>query len=461
MRNEYGNVTEAILHYMGSDTLRVSRLIRTSRESERLTFVEGEVNKVYSNHSVTFETLAGKYDVRVDGDNADMPLTLRYPSDAEDNGEYKQTVTYVDEYGFKYSFEVNFMRKQLEIDLSKTMDLITINDVLMTKDDVSIEYDNSVGCEYTLNGGAMIPYVSGEKLSSDGTYRFYITDIAGNVNSATVKKDTLVEYTFVYLGTDRVIENGGVINEGSAKFMPMNKDSAKIDLVVLNGEEYDGAKGSSYGENGKWEFIISDDIGNKSYFYFYVVTHSLSRFDYESPYAYTITNIEYDSGDGVVVSYSNMVKNNVNKKNSTMTFEESGTYQVTVSSMATAANFTFSIDIDKTPPQVNLEGTENGAVTIANVSLSGCHVGDVVKVYKDGELQQTLIVTSESAKMPEIKEKGDYKIVITNAAGNEQVFEFTRKYTANVATTIVVIVACLLISIGLTVVLVLRKRKKV
>ena len=63
--------------------------------------------------------------------------------------------------------------------------------------------------------------------------------------------------------------------------------------------------------------------------------------------------------------------------------------------------------------------------------------------------------------MPEIREKGNYKIVVTNAAGNEQVFEFTRKYTANAATTVSVIAVCLLVSGGLLIVLILRKRLKV
>ena len=161
------------------------------------------------------------------------------------------------------------------------------------------------------------------------------------------------------------------------------------------------------------------------------------------------------------MSYTNMVTNNANKRNSTMKFEESGTYQVTVSSVATSAYFTFEVVIDRTPPKAELVGASNGSSTTANVSLAGCVAGDVVKVYKDGKLIQTIEVTNNATKMPEIDEKGDYKIVITNAAGNEQMFEFTRKYTANVATTITIIVFCLLIATGLTVVLVLRKRKKV
>ena len=117
--------------------------------------------------------------------------------------------------------------------------------------------------------------------------------------------------------------------------------------------------------------------------------------------------------------------------------------------------------IDKTPPQAKLIGAENGTSTIQNVSLENCQIGDVIRVYKNGALEQTIEVATSGTKMPEITEKGDYRIVITNAAGNEQVFEFTRKYTANIPTTIVIIVACLLASIGLTVVLILRKRKKV
>lgn len=461
MRNENGNVAETVLHYMGTDTLRVSRLTRTSREAEVIAIFQDGENKVYSNYSVTFETIANKYEIRVDGDKADMPLIIRYPSDGEDTGEYRQIVTYVDEYGFKYSFEVNLIRKQLNIDLTKKMNIVDINGTIMTRDNVCIEYEGSVQCEYTLNGGDRIAYQSGEKLTADGTYRFYITDIAGNVHSASVKKDTMAEFVFLYAGTDRVVENGSVIMEGSARFMPINSDSTKLDLAVLNGVEYDSTTSSGFGESGKWEFLISDDIGNKAYYYFYVVPYALSKFEYESPYAYKITDVTYDSGDGIAVSYINMVINNVNKNNSIMKFEDAGTYQVTVSSVATSAYFTFSLYIDKTPPKAELVGAENGKTTIENVSLSGCVAGDVIRVYKNGNLVETILVTSNTTKMPEINDKGDYKIVIANAAGNEQVFEFTRKYTANVPTTIVIIVVCLLVAIGLTVVLFLRKRKKV
>ena len=459
MRNEYGNVTRALLNYRGTATLSVSRMIRTSRDPESIEIVQGEENKVYSNYSVTFETIARSYEIRLDGSKVDMPLVVAYPTDGEEAGEYVRKVTSVDEYGFEYEFEVNLVRKTLAIDMNSFMNIVTIKDIPMTQDNVKIEFDSSVKCEVALNGGERMPYESGEALTADGTYRFYITDVAGNIFTTMVRKDTLVEFAFVNGYNDRTVENGSVITEGSARFVSVNKDSSKIDLIVLNGVEYDPSQAVGFGETGKWEFIISDDIGNKAYYYFYVVTHEISRFEYESPYTYKITNIQYDAGDGVMISYMNSVIQYAN--NSKMIFTDSGIYLVTVSSMVTAAQFTYEIVIDRTPPTAQLSGVENGGSTIADVTLTGCQVGDVIRVYKNGSLTQTVVVTSESMKMPEITDKGDYTIIITNAAGNEQVFEFTRQYTANVATTITIVVVCVLVSVGLFVILLLRKRRKV
>lgn len=459
MRNAYGNVSTTVLHYMGTDTVSVSRLIRTSRDPEPLTIMQGELNKLYSNYSVTFETVAGRYEIRIDGSKADMPLVVTYPSDGEEAGEYVKNVTYIDEYGFEYEFEVNLIRKTLEIDLTNFMKIVTIKDVVMTQENVSIEFDKSVSCEVSLNGGERTPYKSGEVLTADGTYRFYITDIAGNIFSTMVRKDTLVEYTFLVGTTDRVVDNGSVVTDGGARFMPVNKDSAQIQLVVLNGEAYDMSKSTTFSETGKWEFIVGDDIGNKSYYYFYVVTHSLARFEYDSPYGYKITNVQYDGGDGVLVSYNNSVIQNEN--NSKMSFTDMGAYIVNVSSMASSAQFSFEIVIDKTPPAAKLVGAEDGQPTIENVTLEECVVGDVIRVYKDGKLTQTVTVTSNTMKMPEITEQGEYKIVVTNAAGNEKTFEFTRKYTANIATTIAIFAICIIFAVGIMIVLFVRKRKKV
>ena len=226
----------------------------------------------------------------------------------------------------------------------------------------------------------------------------------------------------------------------------------------MNGEEYDGSTGTTYSENGKWEFIVEDDVGNRSYFCFFILSHATSYFDYETPYLYRITDLTYDKGDGVAVSYLDSVQQYENT--SRMIFNESGIYEVTALSSVTASVISFVVTIDKVPPKVQLVGVENGGRTTENVTLSGCEAGDVVQVYKDDTLIRTITVASAQTQIPEIKDKGNYRVVVTNAAGNYVEMTFERRYTANAATTVFVAVLFTLIAIGLLIGLVYRTRMR-
>lgn len=459
IRNNYGNTTTYDIHYLESIPLTLTRQIRTSNTEENIEISSSDI-KVYSNFIVNLSTIASIFEVKVDGATKDMPLELRFPTDGEtDEGEYVYNVTYIDEYGFEYNIEVNLVRKKLDIDLAKHMKVEVIDETNMTKDDVQIDFDTTLKCEYTLNGSERIPYHSGEVLSNDGTYRFYLTDKAGNIHTAAIKKDTIVEYIFTYEGTERVVENGSVINSGRVKFSPVNKDSAEIKIIALNGETYKGNSTTTFAEDGKWEILIQDKMNNSSYFSFHIITHSLSSFDYTTPYTYKITDIIFDSGDGIEISYlGNVIQNDFNSR---MKFTEAGKYYVTSKSDATATVLTFEVTIDKVAPKVELVGAKDGEATIDNVTIKGCSVNDTVNVYKDGELIQTVKVTSASTKMPEINEKGEYKIEVINLAGNVTTLTFTRKYTANVATTVAIMLGLTLISTAIFIGLIYRKRMKV
>lgn len=459
IRNEYGNTTTYDVHYLETSPLTLTRQIRTSTLKELIEITNGN-NKVYSNFLVNLETEAALFEVKVDGATKDMPLELRFPTDGEtDEGEYIYTVTYLDEYGFEYTIEVNLVRKKLDIDLEKHMTVTEIDDVKMTKNDIQIDFDTTLKCEYTLNGSERYPYESGNILTSDGLYRFYLTDKAGNIHTATIKKDTIVEYIFNYEGTERVVENGSVINKGKVKFSPVNGDSAEIKIIALNGATYTGSATTTFAEDGKWEILIEDKMHNTSYFLFYIITHSLSTFDYTTPYTYKITDLIFDSGDGIEISYlGNVIQNDYTSR---MKFTESGKYVVTAKSNATATVLTFEITIDKVPPKVELVGTTNGASTTENVTIEGCQANDTIKVYKDGELIETINVTTAATKMPEIREKGEYKIEVINLAGNVTTLTFVRRYTANVATTIAIIAGLVLLSTAIFVGLIYRKRMKV
>jgi len=270
----------------------------------------------------------------------------------------------------------------------------------------------------------------------------------------------MVEYVFTYAGSDRKVENGSVINSSAVRFSPVNRDSAEIKVALLNGEIYtDYSSSSIFNEAGKWEFIIADAMANSSYFCFYIINHSISKFEYTTPYTFKITEVLYDSGDGIQVSYINSVSQYQN--NSKMLFTDSGRYTVKAMSSASSTILNFEIEIDKTLPKVELLGAENNSTTVNDVELVGYEVGDVIEIYKDENLVKTIRVTSSHTKIDKITTQGNYRVVVTNQAGNTKEFVFVRQFTANTATTLFILSALFIITVVLFVLLMSKKRLKV
>jgi hypothetical protein len=166
----------------------------------------------------------------------------------------------------------------------------------------------------------------------------------------------------------------------------------------------------------------------------------------------------YDDGSGVKVSYLDKVNNTTNT--SELTFKDQGTYIVTMENMVNFSQVSFEVVIDNTPPNVNLVGCENKGETTSDVTFSGYKNGDTINVYKDGELVKSVEMTSSSVS-PVISEKGQYRIEIVSKAGNSTVLEFTRQYTANKATSILIISILLILSIVLFIGILYRRRARV
>jgi hypothetical protein len=143
-----------------------------------------------------------------------------------------------------------------------------------------------------------------------------------------------------------------------------------------------------------------------------------------------------------------------------MKFEESGEYSVVMLSSITGQSSNFTITIDKTVPNIVLDGVNAGETTKSNVTVSGYKAGDTIYIYKDGALINTITAVTVS-DVPTITEKGNYRIVVVNEAGGVSEVEFTRVYTANVATSVLIIVCIVAVSIGLFLGLLFRKRSRI
>ena len=94
-----------------------------------------------------------------------------------------------------------------------------------------------------------------------------------------------------------------------------------------------------------------------------------------------------------------------------------------------------------------LKDSEPGTTTRGNVTLDGLTKGDTVHIYRDGTLYATYVIDG-SGKPPVISEAGEYRVVVTDLAGNTVSYDFVRAFTTNTASNIFIILLLLLTAFG-------------
>lgn len=460
-RNRYGAVVTKEIHYRGTPTLKLERTTRSASESEVYDLNYALSLGFWSNNTLTFSTDAKIYVFTINGSATECPRTLIFEN-AGDFGNFEYEITYIDEYGFEYRFKAYLVRKNVAVDIPSSIVGTEIDGVLNTKNDISVSFGENVYATYTRNNGDEVIYHSGDVLKKDGTYRFTVIDYAGNATMLTIKKDTAVEFSFVDSISGNVIQNGSVVNSSKIGFKALNKDSAYIEKVIHNGVIQSDFTGSKFAEDGKWELIVCDKLGNRTYFCFYIVTHAQNGFAYTTPYEYRITEMWYDSGDGVRISYMSFVTHSNSASN--FHFTENGTYTVVMTSDVTGITSTFEFTVNTTAPAVSLVGCGNGETTINDVTLTGYKVGDRIRVYRATKTGETLVeeveVTSLATKIPTINEGGKYRIVVESEAGVQTELSLVRKHVMNTAGSVFIMVVIGLSVVGLFTGLVYRNKSK-
>ena len=460
-RNRYGTIVTKSIHYRSTPTLKLERTTRSDTKPVAYDLNDALLLGFWSNNTLIFSTDATTYVFTVNGSVTECPRTLVFDS-AGDFGSFEYEITYVDEYGFEYSFKAHLVRKSVTVDIPSSVTGVEIDGVLNTRNDVSVTFGENVYATYTLNNGEEIVYNSGDVLKNDGLYRFTVTDYAGNVSSLTIRKDTVVEFNLTETNSGTVIQSGGVVNSSKISLNILNKDSAYIEKVIHNGVALTDFDGVKFTEDGKWELLLCDELGNKAYFSFYIVTRSQNGFAYTTPYEYRITELWYDNGDGVKISYLQFV--NQTATESTFDFKENGKYTVVMTSDVTGNTSTFEFVINTNAPDVSLVGCEKGETTVNDVSLSGCKIGDRILIYRatdmGEELVQEIVMTSSTTAMPTITEGGKYRIVVESEAGVSTELTFVRKHVMNTAGSVFIMVMIGLAVVGLFTGLIYRNKSK-
>ena len=194
----------------------------------------------------------------------------------------------------------------------------------------------------------------------------------------------------------------------------------------------------------------------------YIVTKQKDKFAYTTPYEYHVTELWYDSGDGVQISYLKFV--NQGETSSSFEFVENGKYSVVMTSAVSGVVSKFEFTINTNAPAVSLVGCNAGETTIHDVTLSGCIVGDTIKIYRATDTGEELVsqieVTSNMTKMPIITEGGSYRVVVEREAGVATELSFVRKHVMNTEGSIFIMIMIGVAVVGLFTGLVYRNKSK-
>ena len=438
-RDKFGDLVTKTVYFNDVPALYLDRII-TSEPSvyEEYDLDFALTHDFYSNYVLRFSTTSVAYVFTINGEEyrLDEPKILEF-SNSSGNGSFSYDVTYLDEYGNYVQFKAVLSRKDLTIDVSK-MNTVTSNGDLYTRDDICILFEDGLKATVSIDGETPISYDSGFVYYGDGRYAFIVRDIAGNRYFYTINHKSMNHYSLVRASSEESIISGSVVNNANVTFVPT--DNSRLKYVFKDGELMSDYTSSNFTQTGHWEIIIEDFLGNQSYEDFYILKNELYQFTYTAPFEYEVVEVWRVKPDGT--------REMLNYRGKTITLVDNGDYVVSVANSNTHSTFNFTVTINDAPPTAKLNGVENNEVTANDVSISGLKSGDIVKIYKDGELISTTVV-GLSSEIPSITTGGRYRVTITNVQGVTVEYNFVRKSIANAAGSIFVIVTAGLLITGI------------
>ena len=353
---------------------------------------------------------SGKLDGVENGGKTNGNVSFTWGNDADhatlNNQEYSKGST-ISENG-KYTIALydavgNFVTYTFEIDkTAPTGTLSGVTDGGRTNTNVSFSWKES-GATATLNSK---PYESGTVVSDEGDYTIVLTDDVGNSTTYTFTIDKTAP-----TGTLSGVTDGGRTNTNVSFSWKDGRATA-----TLNKKEY--TKDSVITENGNYELILKDDVGNSTTYTFTIdKTAPTGTLSGVTDGGRTNTNVSFSWTDGRATA---KLDNTAYTKNAVITAE--GSHKIVLTDdVGNSTTYTFTID--KTAPTGTLSGVANGGVTKNNVTFSWTETNATAKL--DGK-----VYTKGTA----ITAEGEHTIVLTDDVGNSTTYTFEIDKTAPTGT---------------------------
>ncbi len=436
----FGNTTVKTVYISSAPQLSITRHTQSSTKDESIDISSAVANGAWSNYIVTLSNTAEQYSILINGKVESAPF------DAEGKRVFKLSpglgeaqesipICYIDEYGNKYEFTVQLYRKTPSITQNVQGEIINKDGNIYIKGDVSYTWSgDTIVATYIKDRENEVSYLKGSIINKDGLYQLMFVDIAGNTSNIVVTRDTTVEYELVQ-GTAVVPTGISVSNTLSIK--PVG-EVLTVKEIVRDGALVE-SNAMTFAAHGFYRIILEDKVGNITQLEFDIINHPMKSFTYEAHPGFAISQVFFNL-NGQKISYASAIATNASG-NYCYAFDADGSYDIELWHIESNEYYTFNVDIDNVAPKATAIGVKNGGVTRSNVKFAGLVSGDIVEIYKNGELISTVTIKRDG-ETPEISDPGQYSIVIKDLAGNLINYTFEREYTTNAAANAMI---CLLL----------------
>jgi hypothetical protein len=241
---------------------------------------------------------------------------------------------------------------------------------------------------------------AGQLLITDGGQYLFVFK-----NTATEQQWTFTITVDNFVNFTSNIPNGAITtNAVSLVFLEtitkkeVYKDGEKLKFI------------DSYSATGRYSVLLTDDLDNQTEFVFEILPMKVNKIDIDGLTDFNVVNA---LKDGSTV--------NVSMDNGHLLIANKGYYMLAMTKNSTV--FSFNIEIDNTPPTADIK-ISNGEFVVKNVSVENV----TAKLTKDGKAVSNYNVdkTMEGA--------GKYVLILTDALGNTNTYEFTVTDPPNWAT---------------------------
>ena len=372
-------------------------------------------NGGYTNGTVTFAwTDEATVTVKKDGEQ------IEYTSGKEltEDGAYEITFANFDGYSTTYTFVIDTAAPEVALG--------GVTDGGSVSGDVSITFEGEgLTAELFRDGNSLGAYVSGTVIAEDGSYKIVVTDLAQNTTEVEFTVDKTVDFSI------------NVNDKGLSNSVTITANEEVTLVLTRDGEVVEYKPGDAITEPAAYTLTITDVLGNKAEMSFTIVEPYVQKFEHN-----------FDDTPGFEKALVNGEEKRLNY--GTLELFEDGMYEVGI--VVSGKTYTFTVTVDATAPTIKIEGVVNGGTTKGGVILSELTESATLEVYRDGEkIEYTL--------GGELKEVGQYRVVVKDEIGNSSEYTFEIEYSMNGGIIALIVIAAIAV-VALVVVLIIRKKKK-